>query len=51
MFVDYKANEFFKAKRNSTYWNQPYPFLDAVSSQRSPTRSSAGTCLSAAHLT
>ena len=30
VFVDYKSNEFFKAKRNATYWNQPYPFLDAV---------------------
>jgi peptide/nickel transport system substrate-binding protein len=30
VFVDYKPNEFFKAKRNPNYWNSPYPYLDQV---------------------
>jgi peptide/nickel transport system substrate-binding protein len=30
VFVDYKPNEFFKAKRNPSYWNQPYPYLDSI---------------------
>ncbi|MEO6123081.1 MAG: ABC transporter substrate-binding protein [Ilumatobacteraceae bacterium] len=30
IFEDYKANEYFKAKKNPDYWNKPYPFLDSV---------------------
>ena len=30
MFVDYKPNEYFKAKKNPNYWNQPYPYLDEI---------------------
>jgi peptide/nickel transport system substrate-binding protein len=29
-YVDYVPNEFFKAERNDDYWNQPYPYLDAI---------------------
>jgi ABC-type transport system substrate-binding protein len=30
VFDDYKPNEYFRAKRNPNYWNQPYPYLDQV---------------------
>lgn len=30
IFVDFKPNETFKAKKNPDYWNQPYPYLDSI---------------------
>jgi peptide/nickel transport system substrate-binding protein len=30
IFEDYKPNEYFKAKKNPNYWNQPYPYLDEI---------------------
>ena len=27
---DYKPNEYFKLKKNPSYWNQPYPYLDEL---------------------
>ena len=30
VFESYTPNESFKAKRNPTYWNSPYPYLDSV---------------------
>jgi peptide/nickel transport system substrate-binding protein len=30
VFESYAPNESFKATRNPNYWNQPYPYLDAV---------------------
>ena len=30
IFDSYAPNESFKAKRNPSYWNAPYPYLDAV---------------------
>jgi peptide/nickel transport system substrate-binding protein len=30
IFEDYKPNEYFKAKKNPDYWNQPYPYLDSI---------------------
>ncbi len=30
VFESYAPNESFKATRNPDYWNQPYPYLDAV---------------------
>ena len=30
VFESYAPNESFKATRNPSYWNQPYPYLDAV---------------------
>ena len=33
---DYKPNEYFKAKKNPTYWNQPYPYLDEIEFQPIP---------------
>ena len=30
VYEDYKPNEFFKAKKNPSYWNKPYPYLDEI---------------------
>jgi len=30
MYVDYKAGEVFKMKKNPSYWNAPFPYLDSV---------------------
>jgi peptide/nickel transport system substrate-binding protein len=30
VFESYAPNESFKAKRNPSYWNQPYPYLDEI---------------------
>jgi len=30
VFVDYKPNEYFRAKKNPNYWNKPYPYLDSI---------------------
>lgn len=30
VFADYKPQEYFKATKNPTYWNAPYPYLDEV---------------------
>ncbi len=30
IFQSYTPNESFKAKRNPSYWNKPYPYLDSV---------------------
>lgn len=30
VYVDYKPQEYFKAKRNEAYWNDPYPYLDEI---------------------
>jgi peptide/nickel transport system substrate-binding protein len=30
VYVDYKPQEYFKAKKNTDYWNSPYPYLDEI---------------------
>ena len=30
MFADYRPNEYFRATKNASYWNQPYPYLDEI---------------------
>ena len=30
VYVDYRPNEYFTAKKNPSYWNQPYPYLDEI---------------------
>jgi peptide/nickel transport system substrate-binding protein len=30
VYEDYKPNEYFKMTKNADYWNQPFPYLDAL---------------------